>query len=461
MTVDKKVRMKRHVISGVLVLFALLAVILAVFGVHCSRVRRYNATLRTVTAAGGTDGVAVGIHPCGQATDSWQKNDAALGAPLTGTIYELTVSNGTADTLDQWSLRLDIPQPCYLNNAWCGTVEIHQFADGEERVQTLDLRNCDRASLTLKYLVSGGDLLIPLSAGDYLLYYPNEKDNEMPIVSMRAGDDPETVNVGLIFYSTDGLLDFSGYTLQYYLHRSLWIGTVAVVCRASIIVWSVYLVIFVILTVMIVQYEHRLEEQDTLFRESLDVFSSFVDAKDPYTYGHSRRVAYYSGKIAQQLGLPRQRCEHIYYIAMLHDIGKCYVPDEILKKPSALTPEEYAIVKQHPLKGAGMVRALRSVPEISDGVLYHHERYDGTGYPTGKKGTDIPLVGRIIAVADAYDAMSSDRVYRSKLSHAEILEELHRGSGTQFDPAVVEAFLQVLQREPENTTPVPAAAAEP
>lgn len=160
----------------------------------------------------------------------------------------------------------------------------------------------------------------------------------------------------------------------------------AVVCRASIIVWSVYLVIFVILTVMIVQYEHRLEEQDTLFRESLDVFSSFVDAKDPYTYGHSRRVAYYSGKIAQQLGLPRQRCEHIYYIAMLHDIGKCYVPDEILKKPSALTPEEYAIVKQHPLKGAGMVRALRSVPEISDGVLYHHERYDGTRLSYGEKG---------------------------------------------------------------------------
>lgn len=133
---------------------------------------------------------------------------------------------------------------------------------------------------------------------------------------------------------------------------------------------------------------------------------------------------------------------------MLHDIGKCYVPDEILKKPSALTPEEYAIVKQHPLKGAGMVRALRSVPEISDGVLYHHERYDGTRLSYGEKGTDIPLVGRIIAVADAYDAMSSDRVYRSKLSHAEILEELHRGSGTQFDPAVVEAFLQVLQREP-------------
>ena len=187
-----------------------------------------------------------------------------------------------------------------------------------------------------------------------------------------------------------------------------------------------------------------------MIRESLGVFSNFVDAKDPYTRGHSERVARYSKKIAEKLGLSERECKQIYYVATLHDIGKCCVPDEILKKPSKLTDEEFDIIKTHTLKGAEMVKNFSSIPNIHDGILYHHERYDGKGYPSGKKRKDIPLVGRIIAVADAYDAMNSSRVYRDRLSEDEIISELERNSGTQFDPDIVEIFLEILKEEKES-----------
>ena len=213
------------------------------------------------------------------------------------------------------------------------------------------------------------------------------------------------------------------------------------------IVWILLLIGFIAVALLIVRYERKLLKQEKRVRESLDVFSSFVDAKDPYTYGHSKRVAYYSRKIAERLGFSDEECKRIYQIALLHDIGKCYVPDEILKKPSGLTDEEYGIIKAHAAKGAKMVKELSSIPGIYEGVLYHHERFDGSGYPTGKKGRDIPISARIISVADAYDSMSSNRVYRSRLSKERVLNELKENRGSQFDPDIVDAFLEVLEEQ--------------
>lgn len=178
--------------------------------------------------------------------------------------------------------------------------------------------------------------------------------------------------------------------------------------------------------------------------KAFEVFSNFIDTEDPYTHGHSDRVAEYSEEIAEKIGMSKQDCENVYWIARLHDIGKCYVPDSILNKPSKLTDEEFAQIKMHTIKGVEMIKDFSPTPEVSDGIMYHHERYDGKGYPTGKKGTQIPLVARIICVADSYDAMNSDRVYRKRLSREEILKELQNGKGTQFDPEIVQAFIELL-----------------
>lgn len=219
-----------------------------------------------------------------------------------------------------------------------------------------------------------------------------------------------------------------------------------IIMDAALVLWLVAVAAFIAFSVLALKYESKIYEQDKMLSEFLDVFSSFVDAKDSYTYGHSQRVAHYSQKIAEELGFSEEKCEGIYRVALLHDIGKCFIPDEILKKAGGLSEEEVEKVKLHPVKGAEMVKGLSLVPGIYDGILYHHERYDGKGYPTGKKGKDIPLIGRIITVADAYNAMTSDRVYRGKLTQAQAEKELKENRGTQFDPEIVDAFLKVLKK---------------
>lgn len=214
--------------------------------------------------------------------------------------------------------------------------------------------------------------------------------------------------------------------------------------------WAVSFALFIILALLIGKYEESLAQRERMISETLDLCSSFVDAKDPYTSGHSKRVAAYSKLIAKKLGFSDEWCRQVYYAAMLHDIGKCYVPDEILKKPSKLTDEEYDIIKKHPLKGMDMVKNLSSLPAVKGSVLYHHERYDGKGYPNGTAGEDIPIVGRIISVVDAYDAMHSSRVYREKMENDEIVKELIANKGTQFDPKIVDAFLEVLDDMEKN-----------
>lgn len=187
--------------------------------------------------------------------------------------------------------------------------------------------------------------------------------------------------------------------------------------------------------------------------------SNAVDAKDPYTQAHSRRVAEYSRRIAKAAGMSKSKVEEIKEIALLHDIGKIAVSDAILNKPGRLTKEEFEIMKTHTTAGATILKDLTILKNVDLGAKYHHERYDGTGYPNGLKGEEIPLEGRIIGLADAFDAMNSDRVYRKHLSPRTIHKELEKGSGTQFDPQLVEAFLPIADelmnyraRKPKNVS---------
>lgn len=188
--------------------------------------------------------------------------------------------------------------------------------------------------------------------------------------------------------------------------------------------------------------EEKTKELEAASLASVNAMAALIDARDTYTKGHSERVAVYSVKIAEKMGWSQEDTRSLYEIALLHDVGKVGVPDKILLKPTPLTEEEMAVMKNHTTIGAGILKDITTVKDMELGARYHHERYDGKGYPEGLKGSNIPILARIICVADSFDAMSSNRCYRTRLSNDKIRQELLRGSGKQFDPEVVFAFLK-------------------
>ncbi len=182
--------------------------------------------------------------------------------------------------------------------------------------------------------------------------------------------------------------------------------------------------------------------------DSIKALAEALESKDAYTRGHSDRAEEFALAVGEMVGIAPERMEYLRYAAILHDIGKIGVPDAILNKPASLIPKEYDIMKTHPEKGAEIVRQIKYLAPVVPLVQHHHENWDGSGYPLGVSGEAIPLESRIVAVLDAYDAMTSDRCYRKAPGLKFALEELRRFSGTQFDPRVVEAFLKVVEKGP-------------
>lgn len=178
--------------------------------------------------------------------------------------------------------------------------------------------------------------------------------------------------------------------------------------------------------------------------QAITAIANTIDAKDEYTKGHSVRVADYSELIAVELGWKEAEIQNLKYIALLHDIGKIGVPDAVLNKPGKLTEVEFQLIKSHTTIGGEILKDIAMVEHVVDGARFHHERYDGNGYPDGLIGKDIPVQARIIGIADAYDAMSSSRVYRSRLPEEKIREQLLQGRGTQFDPIILDKFVAIL-----------------
>jgi putative two-component system response regulator len=200
---------------------------------------------------------------------------------------------------------------------------------------------------------------------------------------------------------------------------------------------------------------------DQLESTELVVFSMarWVEVKDPYTEGHLRRIAGYSEQTARALGLPSDQARVVRYAGVLHDIGKIGVREELLRKPGRLTPDEEVELRRHAEYGAAIVAPMRFAGDVAPIILSHHEHWDGTGYPYGLRGEEIPLGARIIAVVDAYDAMTSDRPYRSSLGQEEAVRRLRAGNGTQWDARVVTVFLNLL--EAGSLAPVELPGHEP
>ena len=185
-------------------------------------------------------------------------------------------------------------------------------------------------------------------------------------------------------------------------------------------------------------------QQIQMGNETIFAIAKAVDAKDVRTSEHSRRVSEYSVMIAQAMGMSEEECESLRKAARMHDIGKIGIPDSILNKPARLTDDEYAVMKSHTVKGAEILKDFTLIDHVVEGARYHHERYDGRGYPDGLKGEEIPLYGRIIGVADAFDAMTANRVYRKQMDFDYVLNEMRNGRGTQFDPHIVDVMLHLI-----------------
>lgn len=208
-----------------------------------------------------------------------------------------------------------------------------------------------------------------------------------------------------------------------------------------------FVLFYVIAKVRIKRIKQKEEEYKKITDETISTITGAIDAKDPYTEGHSKRVADFSVKIARKYGIDEETCERLYYIALLHDIGKIGVPDSILKKPDRLTNDEFQIIKQHTTAGGEILKNFTMLDGVSEGAKYHHEKYDGTGYPNGLKGEEIPLFARIISVADTFDAMNSSRCYRKALDLDVIIGEIEKNKGRQFDPKIADVAIQILREE--------------
>lgn len=197
--------------------------------------------------------------------------------------------------------------------------------------------------------------------------------------------------------------------------------------------------------------EERRQKLERLSDQIMKTLADTIDAKDSYTNGHSLRVAQYSLELAKRAGKDEKEQERIYFMGMLHDIGKIGIPDSIITKQSSLSDEEYSVTRLHPVIGAEILENISEIPDLGVGARWHHERYDGKGYPDGLAGENIPEEARMIAVADAYDAMASKRSYRDVLPQQVVYEEIKKGRGTQFDPVFAELMLRMMEEDKEYT----------
>ena len=191
----------------------------------------------------------------------------------------------------------------------------------------------------------------------------------------------------------------------------------------------------------------RNEDMEQMTLQTITTIANTIDAKDEYTRGHSRRVAEYSAAIAKEIGYKDSEIADVRFIGLLHDIGKIGIPDAVLNKPGRLTNEEYQVMKSHTTVGAEILKDIDMIKGLDIGAKYHHERADGKGYPEGLQGEQIPMIARIIAVADAYDAMSSNRVYRRHLDEDKVLSELRKGVGTQWDAECAKAMIKLIEEK--------------
>ena len=400
-----------------------------------------------------SESVSFSLVPRNEDSDSWTTQIPAMSALkpgrniLHGKVFKGMIENRLPRNLNGWTLKINIAKPCYLNCSWNGTVEIHTFRMGKELIQkAVDLRTYDPALITVDVFPnSSGLLLIPLEPGDYIIYRPSTSTPIENFLPAKIYKHAPSVSFGMIFYTLDSF-DFSDMLLTYrhqygFLDDPYFYVLAIIITALSILTFTINR----IHTIRTNNLNDKIKTQKTV-DEIMQIFTRFIDAKDAYTGGHSERVARYSKLLAREMGKKPDECQTIYYCGLLHDCGKIAIPDDILHKPDKLSEEEFMTIQSHTIRGYLLLSDLSSIPEACDAARYHHESFDGSGYPYKLKGKDIPEYARIVCLADSFDTMNSDRSYRKALPREIILEEITKCSGIQFDPEIVEAFFHLVEK---------------
>ena len=323
---------------------------------------------------------------------------------IIGAQYDFTVYNDSAKDLLNWVILIRVPMGSRLDSYWSGECSL---SNGIITIKPLDYNQTIVASDKISF----GFVLIT-------------QNSTFPVE-----------DCAIIFYRENKLWQHPLFWILLLFLFGLFVADLA----------------YAVSGIRIRKYNLRQEADRRIIEQSLKTFANIIDAKDEYTRGHSQRVAYYAREIARRMNMEEESCRQLYYIALLHDIGKIGITDSILTKPGALTDGEREAIKQHVVIGGSILKDFKSIPGIAEGAKYHHERYDGTGYAAGLAGDAIPLFARIICVADAFDAMSSARCYRGRLEMAHIIQELKDHAGTQFDSNIVKYMLAMIE---EGIAPV-------
>ena len=270
-----------------------------------------------------------------------------------------------------------------------------------------------------------------------LIYFsPDERIETIP--------SGESVTFGAVMISKE-LMDFTEVSFIGCRYKPITKYVLFWIIMVLLVVWITAFIAFILYLVREENHRKNAEKLNNVISQTMSTFANFIDTKDRYTKGHSARVSYYAQKIADKLGMSDDQIRDIGYIGLMHDCGKLAIPGAILMKPGKLTEEEFEVMKSHTTNGGEILSEFTAIDGIKDGALYHHERYDGNGYMEGLKGEEIPLVARIIGVADAMDAMNSDRCYRDHLTKDVILSELENNKGTQFDANIAQIMIDMIK----------------
>ena len=357
--------------------------------------------------------------------------------------------NGIVDKdYDKFSLKLDISKT-WVNDENLDTQSFGQqfdFAISDETKYNLNdwtlTINFDGDKFELIKIDSCWNIE-PTVDGNKVIITPNQD------ITLKSVKPDETNAFGFIFIVKNKIVEDDFYDFTFTIsgtpHRIVTTYAMFWIDLFFIFAFIAFLTTYIALRIKERHFEKSMEQTYSIISQSMNTFGSLIDVKDPYTKDHSARVSYYSTKIARKLGLDDEFVKNIAYIALMHDCGKLLIDDDILTKPAKLTKEEFEIMKTHTTNGGRALKNFTSIKEIKDGAMYHHERFDGSGYPEGLKGENIPLCARIIGVADALDAMSSDRCYRKRLSVDAIIKELNDCSGSQFDPKIAKVTVEMIE----------------
>lgn len=382
---------KEYNVNRILILT--LVLLIAMTAAYFMYLRKSSQKVRVFDSDSDSDEVVLTVfNPEGKI---WEDMYRFPGFPC-GAEYSFVVSNYDSTKLTDWKVCVEFDAPFEIDSSWNGD-----------------------------YIVDGN-----------CLYFT--PDQEMSLVQI----DDESY-FGAVLYSRY-LLNVSRYRIEGKMPLDMKTIPLTYVLFAMYLLWFIYLGSHILSHTKIEKLQKQRDHDIEILNQSIMTFTYFIDAKDRYTRNHSVRVAIYAKEIGRRLGLEEEDLQNLYYGTLLHDVGKIGIPDEILRNDGSLNQDEYEIIKTHPMKGVEMLKHFTSIPNISDCAHYHHEKYDGTGYPEGLKGDQIPLFARIATVADAFDVMSLDRMYRKAIGYDEIIAEFKKNSGSQFDPQLVPIIIDMM-----------------